>query len=144
MAPTETGGGAAALKQFSRLRRGSTDKNASTTSLGTASADDDKDSPVKAAVDSTIGKLRSKTRRKSVQAEDDERRGSGESSSRLSKLLPGKRGRLRRNPSSDNLERPLSVNSGLSNGLPGNQSDSSIGVNGSGHSSLLTDEEQEG
>lgn len=136
MASTEADSGAATIKQFSRLRRGSTDKNASTVSLGTSSASDGVDSPVKTAVDSTLDKIRSRTRRTSV----DDRRGSGDSGSKLSKLLPGKRHRVRKTPSTDNLERPLSGQSGLSNGLPGNQSDSSIGVNGSGHSSLLTED----
>lgn len=137
--------GGATFKQFSRLRTGSTDKNASNVSLGTSSASDGLESPVKTAVDSTLGRIRSRTRRKSVQAEDD-RRGSGDSGSRLSKLLPGKRHRVRKTPSNDNLNRPLSACATGSNGLPGNHSDSSIGINGSGHSSLLTDDnfEQEG
>lgn len=147
MARTESGGGSPALGKLSRLRRGSGDKNASSTSLANSAAGESADSPVSAAVDATIDKIRSKTRRKSVQADGDERRGSGESPSRLSKLIPGKRGsRLRKTPSSDNFQRPLSEHSGTSNGLAGNQSDSSIGISGSGHSSLLTDDnsEQEG
>ena len=142
MAPTETGGGPAALPKFSRLRRGSSDKNASTASLGTSSGTSDgMENKTKPGMDSTFERLRSRTRRGAAQT-DDERRGSGDSGRRLSKLMPGKRGRPKKTPSSENLERPLSAYSSL----PGNQSDSSIGVNGSGHSSLLTDDnsEQEG
>lgn len=147
MARTETGAGPPALGKLSRLRRGSGDKNASSTSLANSAAGDTADSPVSAVVDATIDKIRSKTRRRSVQADGDDRRGSGESPSRLSKLLSGKRSRLRKTPSSDNIQRPLSETSATSNtGLAGYQSDSSIGVEGSGYSSLLTDDnsEQEG
>lgn len=142
MALTDSGGGTAALHKFSRLRRGSTDKNASTASLEVSSgASDGADAKSKSGMESTIERIRSRTRRGSVQT-DDERRGSGDSGRRLAKLLPGKRGRLKKTPSSDNLERPLSAYGNLQ----GNQSDSSIGANGSGHSSLLTDDnsEQEG
>lgn len=142
MAPTETGGGATTLSKFSRLRRGSIDKNASSASVAAASgANDAVEDQSKSVMDSTFDRLRSRTRRGSVQT-DDERRGSGDSGRRLAKLLPGKRGRLKKTPSSDNLDRPVSAYGSLQ----GNQSDSSIGAQGSGHSSLLTDDnsEQEG
>ena len=141
MAATETGGGATALRKLSRLRRGSIDKNGSTVSLRNSTASDGGDPAAKPSTESPLDLIRSKTRRKSTH--EDERRGSGDSGGRLSKLLPGKRGRLKKTPSSDKLERPVSAYSTTSNGLPGNQSDSSIGANGSGHSSLLTDDNSE-
>ena len=80
--------------------------------------------------------------RKSV----DDRRGSNDSGRRLSTLLSGRRNKLKKTTSTD-LEKHLSVNSSSGNlELSGNRSDSSLGLAGSGHSSILTDDnsDQEG
>lgn len=149
MPPSESG----ALGRLSRLRRDNSDKNGSTASLG-ASSDGDGDAPefgvgLKANVDSAMERLRSKTRRTSV----DERRGSGDSTKRLSKLMPGRRRGSKKNTESvqstsrddlasrDTLER--SPSGGIDNTLLGNQSDSSVDLQGSGRSSLLTDDASE-
>jgi len=146
MAPTESGG----MGRLSRLRRDNSDKNESTTSLGVSSESEGHEAGVglKAGVDSAMSRLRSKTRRTSV----DDRRGSGDSSKRLSKLMPGRRRGSKKTTStddleprlsSDNVDRPLSRGSGLNSNLLGNQSDSSVDLHGSGRSSLLTDDASE-
>ncbi|KAK5128029.1 hypothetical protein LTR85_005146 [Meristemomyces frigidus] len=127
---------------LSRLRRNKPGANASTNSLGNASADGDESESgggggqgLRASMDAAIEKVKDRTKRRSV----DDRRGSDDNSTkRLTNLLPRKRrGSKQAGPE---LERNLSVVSAGDNlSFSGNRSESSL-VDDSGHSSLLTDD----
>jgi hypothetical protein len=82
-----------------------------------------------------IAKLADRIRRKSV----DDRRGSVDSGKRLSSLLPGRRNKLKRTKSSELSSTNVEAESGAT-ALTGNQSDSSLAEEGSGRSSLLTED----
>lgn len=128
---------------LSRLRRNHGDsdpsRNNSTNSLVSSSNSDDPngDSGVglRPVTSGGIGKLTDRIRRKSI----DDRRSSADAGKRLSSLLSGRKHRLKRAKSSE-----LGSSNGNADGstlaLPGNQSDSSLAQEGSGRSSLLTDD----
>ncbi|KAK5174752.1 uncharacterized protein LTR77_001835 [Saxophila tyrrhenica] len=134
---------------LSRLLRNQGDsKNNSTNSLVDSSNSDDQnpESAVGLRPGSSRGvgeRLADRIRRKSV----DDRRDSAESAKRLSSFIPSRRNKLKRNKSSERQaesREPSPVNESLT--LAGNQSDSSLAQEGSGRSSLLTDDnsDQEG
>lgn len=120
-------------------------RNESSNSLDTSSNSDDLNvdgGTLRPSTSEGSTRFRDRLRRKSV----DDRRDSNDSGRRLSTLLSGRRNKLKKTPSTD-LEkylRPKTSNGNLE--LSGNRSDSSLGLDGSGHSSLLTDDnsDQEG
>ena len=124
---------------FFKLRPKDT-RNESTNSLDTSSNSDDLNidgGSLRPSTSEGSTRFRDRLRRKSV----DDRRDSNDSGRRLSTLLSGRRNKLKKTPSTDNLEnrlRPKTSNGNLE--LSGNRSDSSLGLGGSGHSSLLTDD----
>ena len=128
---------------LSKLRRKAGASNDSSNSLESSSnSDNPYADPALQPTDSGLGKLRDKFRRKSV---DDRggKRGSQDSGRRLSALVPNRRNKLRKVASSD-LQQQSSLSSSTGNlAITGNRSDSSLGVGGSGHSSLLTDDNSE-
>ena len=127
---------------LSKLRRLEGGSNHSTNSLVSSSNSDDPNTDPNLQQLNTeggTGKLMDRLRRKSIQ--DDSRRGSKDTGKRISVLLPGRKNKLKKQPSSEQLERHLSTDSGAGNlALARNQSDSSLGQDGSGHSSLLSDD----
>lgn len=123
---------------LSRLRRNKGLANASANSFGAGSTDGDESEPgggLRASMDAAIGKVKERTKRRSV----DDRRGSDDTSTkRLSALLPRKRRGSKQDVSGP--ERNLSaVSTNDSLAGSGNHSESSL-VDDSGHSSLLTDD----
>ena len=127
---------------LSRLRRKPGDSNESSNSLASSSnSDDPSASPgLRASISEGVGrKLKDRLRRKSV----DDRRGSNESRNRFSNFLLDRKNKVKETDS-NGLDRQLSIDSGSGNlALYQNQSDSSLGLAGSGQSSLLTDGESE-
>ncbi len=121
------------------LRRQGDSKNDSSNSLAESSNSDDpnRESGVGLRPTSSRGmeRLADRIRRRSV----DDRRGSADSGKRLSSLLPAKLSKLKRTKSSEEIKaEPTPSNDTLL--LTGNQSDSSLAQEGSGRSSLLTDD----
>lgn len=123
---------------LSKLRRNKGLADASTNSVASAPVEGDDSSEstgLRASMDAAFGKVKERTRRKSV----DDRRGSEDTSAkRLSGLFPRKK--RRESKDKPGLERNLSAPSGdESLFLSDNRSDSSL-LNGSGRSSLLTED----
>lgn len=132
---------------LSKLRRNQGGSNNSANSLADSSNSDDPnaDPERRPSTSSGIGKLKERIRRKSVQ---EDRRPSADAGNRLSKVLSGRKNKLRKTPSTD-LEGRLRVDESSSTGnlaLSGNRSDSSLGpdLNGSGRSSILTEDNSDG
>ena len=129
-------------KLSSKFRRKLGDSNDSSNSLASSSTSEDPNAEQSlrpSTSDGAGGRLKNRLRRKSV----DDRRGSNDAGKRLSNLMPGRKDRPKKTDWNE-PERQLSADSGTGNlGLLGNQSDSSIGLAGSGRSSLLTDGESD-
>ena len=128
---------------LSKLRsRGKGIVSASTTSLTNSSGDGDDKSALSAtdngllrsSMDAAIDKVRDRTRRRSV----DDRRGSDDVPGRRLSTLVSKTKRKIKGEKGSEPDRTLSVDSF---GFEGNQSDSASPLDGSGRSSLLTDDE---
>jgi len=130
------------LSKLSKFRRGkkSKDDNVSTQSLVSNSTDgDDAAAGRKSSTDGVMDKLRVASRRSS-----DDRRLSGDSRG-LSKLVPGKLRRKQSDNSNDDLRsRPLSAVDSDQRGedMHRSRSDVSLGLTGSGGSSLLTEDSE--
>ncbi|EME84617.1 uncharacterized protein MYCFIDRAFT_203095 [Pseudocercospora fijiensis CIRAD86] len=130
-------------RALSKLRsRGKGLVSASTTSLTNSSGDGDDKSAfsatdtglLRSSVDAAIDKVKDRTRRRSV----DGRRGSDNIPGRRLSTLVSQTKRKIRGEKASAPERTLSVDS---SGFDGNQSDSASPLDGSGRSSLLTDDE---
>ena len=129
------------LSKLSKFRRGkkSKDDNLSTQSLVSTSTDgDDLALRQRSSVEGVMEKLKVVGSRRS----SDDRRQSGDSR-RLSKLVSGKL-RRRKSDNSDDGSRPNAASTtNLEQGdelLPRSRSDASLGLAGSGGSSLLTED----
>lgn len=119
------------LGALSRLRRNKGRANASANSLTNSSNDDENaGGGLLSSVDAAIDKVKERTTRRS----DDE---PISTRSRLASLVPGRRRSIRSSHGPDGQRRGSQQSS---SGLPSpmNDSDSSL-LDGSGHSSLLTD-----
>ena len=140
--PTTDSGTSSPRGALSKLRRNQGGSNNSSASLASNSNSDDPnaDSERRLSTASGIGKLKERLRRKSV----DDRRGSDDSESRLSKLISSGRNSPKKTPPTD-FERSLNVETsdGGNLDLSGNRSDSSLALDGSGRSSILTDDNSE-
>lgn len=146
VAETETASPRGAL---SKLRRTKGLVNASTNSLVSSSGDGDDatgnapDVVSEGGLRASFDKVKDRARRS-----QDGRRGSADVSSavssgrRLSSLVSKTKRKITRSERNAGLERNLSADSGNA-ALSGNRSDSSLLLDDSGHSSLLTDDERE-
>ena len=128
-------------RSYGKLRRNKGLDEARTDSMASSSADGDdgiESGGLRASVDGAMDKVKKRVRRLSV----DDRNVDGESGPRrLSKILS----RRKRSPIKDGLssdmQRNLSSDSGFGNmDLSANRSDSSLLLNESGRSSLLTED----
>ncbi|KAK6008467.1 hypothetical protein QM012_000370 [Aureobasidium pullulans] len=125
------------------LRRGrkDADRNDSTSSIGSGPMDDNASSGLKPSIDNVFAKVKERRARKS----QDLRRNSDESSKGLRGLLPSSK-RSRRKSSAQDSDL-LSASGDLmperQRGSSPNPSELSLGNQGSGHSSLLTEDEED-
>jgi hypothetical protein len=128
------------IARLQRNQGSNEEQNNSTNSLVSSSNSDDpnQDSPgLRPTSSSGIGKLADRIRRKSV----DDRRGSTDSGKRLSALIPGRRNKLKRVKSSELSPLATPDDDGALT-LQKTQSDSDISLaqEGSGRSSLFTED----
>lgn len=135
---------------LAKLRRNKGLANASSTSLTSSSGEGEDvagkstenvadSSRLRGSIDAAIEKVRDRTSRRGSLADD--RRNSEEPVGRRLSTLVFKTKRRIRKDRDDDVERNLSIDY-LDGMLNGNQSDSSLHLNGSGRSSLLTEDER--
>ena len=138
----DAGSGAfAKLHPLSRMQKGAANVSSSSLSSSRDGDDIDQSSGLRSSIDNVIGKVKDRTsRRGSV----DDRRHSEEPPERRLSTFVAKTKRKIRSSRGDGLERALSTDSNIAPDV--NLSDSSslmVSGEGSGRSSLYTDEEEE-
>ncbi|KAG9717298.1 hypothetical protein KCU73_g15413, partial [Aureobasidium melanogenum] len=126
------------------LRRGrkDADRNNSSSSIGSGPTDDHV-SGLKPSIDNVFAKVKERRARKS----QDLRRNSDDSSKGLRGLLPSSKKSRRKSSTQDQDSDRLSASGDLmaehQRGVSPNPSELSLGNQGSGHSSLLTEDEED-
>lgn len=125
-----------------RRARKDADRNDSNSSIGSGPMDDHSSS-LKPSIDNVFAKVKERRARKS----QDLRRNSDDSSKGLRGLLPSSKKALRKSSTQDSDLLSASPSGDLiserQRGTSPNPSELSLGNNGSGHSSLLTEDEDD-
>lgn len=125
-----------------RRSRKDADRNDSISSIGSGGPmDDNVSSGLKPSIDNVFAKVKERRARKS----QDLRRNSDESSKGLRGLLPSSKRSRRKSSAQDNdlLSASSDLVSDRQRGTSPNPSELSLGNQGSGHSSLLTEDEED-
>lgn len=131
---------ASPIRALSRLRRNHDGRNDSSNSLIDSSNSDDPgtEKSTRASIESGVNKIKDHVRRRST--DDRSGRSDSQTAKRLSKLVPHRR-RKGEEQYSEEVSRHSSFDSGnVSLALPGNRSGTSLADQGSGRSSLFTDD----